>query len=113
MARCIFAVQSALDCDGAILVDEELALPVATAVNVEGDLGFSTLVGVRSFEGLERLANFCVFVDGDFYVGFLKYGGVVVDVTEAYLDPGVGHVGFVIVVVVSFVVDLDSEAEAL
>ena len=51
-------------------------------------------------EGLETPSDLCVLVDGCFDVGFIEERFVVVDVAQLDVDPAVGHVVLVVVVVI-------------
>ena len=113
MTGRVLPVQLALDGHRSVLVDGELPSAIGGAVDGERHLTLSALIGIGGAEGLQTPADLGVLVDGRFDVGLVEERLVVVDVAQLDVDPAVGHVVLVVVVVLALVVDLDHEPEAV
>lgn len=113
MPRCVLPVQAPLNDDSSILIDGKLPLAVRSSIDGIRDLAFSALVRIRGFECLQTFPHLSIFVHRDFDIGLFKLGLIVIDVPQGNFDPGIGHMILVVIIVIPFVIHLDTETEAL
>jgi len=99
MSRSFFAIKTSLYWYGAIFVDEELSLSVGASIDRVGDLALSTLIWISGFERFQATTYAGVFRNSSLDIGFLELRLIVVDISQFYNYPRIGHMVFVVIVV--------------